>query len=375
MYHPLASRAVSPRPATRRGLLLLAAVLVVHGKPAEELRPMCAELLRRGPIPWAPLHAQGGSHLRFASYTPNRLELEWFQRITRANPRNCTAWEKGGSLWQALAGLPSSTGPVGEHLRSRMHFIDPATRERVSSEIEPLVGSLRHHTLGVRANTSTRAALMSKEHYILPDRTLLRRALGVGGRLLFYDVGASLFSSGAGGDGGASQEWFARKYGKRAGRPYPGFDMIWAWEAIPYAPDKLWSTFPPEVIPRIHYYNVPAQTDPSSPMNPWYTLKATARPGDFVVVKLDVDHQPTELALVRQLLADPELAGLIDDFFWEHHVAGSIVGCPKIWRGGPKGGWARMVFDSTLGALETLAESYAIFMQLRCRGIRAHSWV
>mmetsp|Transcript_19097 Transcript_19097/g.44586 ORF Transcript_19097/g.44586 Transcript_19097/m.44586 type:complete len:152 (+) Transcript_19097:1787-2242(+) len=151
--------------------------------------------------------------------------------------------------------------------------------------------------------------------------------------------------------------------------------MIWAWEAIPYAPDKLWSTFPPEVIPRIHYYNVPAQTDPSSPMNPWYTLKATARPGDFVVVKLDVDHQPTELALVRQLLADPELAGPIDDFSWEHHVAGSIVGCPKLWRVGSTSGWALMAFDSTLGALETLAESYGIFLQLCCRGIRAHSWV
>jgi hypothetical protein len=393
--------------------LLIAAPVVILATIGDRGPGVCDEILRRGPIPWTPPPPPatggelGGSHLRFELYTPSSVELEWFKRIVDANPTTCSAWDEGSSLRQALAASGdrlAGKGPVDEQLHSRLLFGDPVTSKHVVSRIEPLVGSLRHHSLGVRAKTTTRGALMAKTHYVLPDRAHLLRVLKAGGRLLFYDIGASLYSSGAGGDGGASQKWFSQTFGLLARRPPPGFDDIWAWEAHPYAPEKLWGSFPPEIIPHIHYYNVPASTDPNSPFNPWNTLRATARPGDFVVVKLDVvrrvkiikcagfptvlhirhshpvyiinnhqDHQPTELALLRQLLADPMLH--INEFFWEHHVAGSLVACPKIWGGGRGSGWGTMHFNVTPGSLETLADSYAIFMQLRCMGIRAHSWV
>ena len=48
-----------------------------------------------------------------------------------------------------------------------------------------------------------------------------------------------------------------------------------------------------------------------------------------MVVKLDIDNNPLETLLVRQLLADPELVNLVDEFFWEHHVhnRAAVLGC------------------------------------------------
>ena len=92
------------------------------------------------------------------------------------------------------------------------------------------------------------------------------------------------------------------------------------------------------------------------------------------VVKLDIDHQATELALVEQLLHSPT-ESLVDELFWEHHVAGSIVCCPRLWgaRGRDKG-WSAMPFNQS-DERETLHGSYRLFATLRERGIRAHSWV
>ena len=67
---------------------------------------------------------------------------------------------------------------------------------------------------------------------------------------------------------------------------------------------------------------------------------------------------------------------LVDELFWEHHVAGSALCCPKLWRWRePTGlGWARMRFNRS-NVDETLVGSYRLLTRMRELGIRAHSWV
>lgn len=57
--------------------------------------------------------------------------------------------------------------------------------------------------------------------------------------------------------------------------------------------------------------------EPGAPNNPLEVLRRVARPGDFVVFKLDIDTPFVELPLVAQLENDPQLASLVDIFFFE----------------------------------------------------------
>ena len=41
---------------------------------------------------------------------------------------------------------------------------------------------------------------------------------------------------------------------------------------------------------------------------------------DFIVVKMDIDHSPTELPLAQRLLNDTKLHKLVDHFYFEQHV-------------------------------------------------------
>lgn len=44
----------------------------------------------------------------------------------------------------------------------------------------------------------------------------------------------------------------------------------------------------------IHYFNIPCDIEPDSPFNPLNIIKAMYKPGDFVVIKLDIDNEPVE---------------------------------------------------------------------------------
>ena len=316
---------------------------------------------------WAPT-ARGC--VRRLEYHPSPWELHWRTRITKhpdASPtwstwcpvlKNETAlvveWE---ALWKARAAL---NGPHNASAWNRSVFSyhtvvdvceenDGAARRvvRATIPIEPLVSFLRHprHTcfnkVTYKYNRGYLVPLISWEHP--PPR-----------RAFFFDLGASLFSSGT---GGASQDWFLRTYRARG----VAFDRILAWEAKEYPVNFLLSSFPPGVMDVLSYYNMPVSAAANHRFNPWRTLRAIASPHDLVVVKLDVDNSTVENALVAQLLADSTLAGLIDEFYYEHHVLDS----PMFHQG-----WRRQGVPDM-----NLAESYGIFTSLRQMGIRAHSWV
>lgn len=218
--------------------------------------------------------------------------------------------------------------------------------------IEPLVGALRHpkHHCFRKATGDSPGdknyMLASSKGEVVPPLHDARKAF-------FFDLGASLYAEGM---GGASQEWFVETYLKRGVH----FDRILAWEATPHAPLDIYDSVPAAVVSKLTYFNVPADPKPGAKHNPLRILKEITKPDDFVVIKIDIDTSFVETALLRQIMEEPELHALIDELYYEHHVAAS----PLHWTD-----WRESVGDAVLG------DSYRNFTRLREVGIRAHPWV
>ena len=228
--------------------------------------------------------------------------------------------------------------------------IDSCTNVTIRTiPIEPLISMLRHP----RHTCFNKVSYKYARSYLVPliawEATPYPPP-----RSFFLDMGASLFNSGT---GGASQEWFLKIYRERG----VVFDRILAWEAHNMTAQRILDSFPLWVMDRLTYYNMPVETKVNGRYNPWRALRGLATPADLVIVKLDIDNSPIEQALVEQLLADPELAALIDDFYFEHHVRDS----PLLHQG-----WGRQGIPT-----QNLTESYTTFTRLREMGVRAHSWV
>ena len=124
--------------------------------------------------------------------------------------------------------------------------------------------------------------------------------------------------------------------------------------SYPYKPEILWESFPSHIVNVLQYFNVPADTNPIGKMNPLRLLQEVANVDDFVLFKLDVDHQATELTLIKQILNSTRVSSLIDELFWEHHVAGSAMCCPELWKGKKGSGWSSMKFKDKPGHGEYL---------------------
>lgn len=215
--------------------------------------------------------------------------------------------------------------------------------------IEPLVGALRHPAYPCfRRN---RDALLDK-NWIFTTYDFEFAPHGFGFRKYLFDLGASLYDSGA---GGASQHWFIDTYKARGIQ----FDRVLGWEVTKHDDPVIYRGMPPDVVDAMSYFNMPAETAADAKHNPLRTLKAIARREDFVVIKIDIDHSPTELALVQQILAEPEISNLIDELYFEHHVMQSPLNA-CCWGYNNQG---------------DVASSYDLFANLRKLGIRAHSWV
>ena len=303
------------------------------------------------------------------TYYPSHFEYTWRNIVNDVNPVDCLQWEQDGVLGALLLEMANSSS-----------YRDPSKifdgNKRSSREIEPLVSFLRH-PLSLFPGHRDRKTIMNKDYYMLPSIEEISQVRKKGGRLLFFDVGASLYDKGPGGDNGASLRWFVEKFNSYQDLNHKNvpFDRIFAWEATPYKPEILWGSFPSQIVNVLQYFNVPADANPLGKMNPLRLLQEVANVDDFVIFKLDVDHQTTELALIKQILSSTRVSSLIDELFWEHHVAGSAMCCPALWKGKLGSGWSSMKFKVQPGHGETLAESFELFTELRKRGIAAHSWV
>lgn len=224
--------------------------------------------------------------------------------------------------------------------------------------IEPLLGSLRHPLVFCGEPRRKGQYFYSKEYMLLasaytaPHSVPQPQQRGAPQRAYIFDLGASLYTSGA---GGASQKWFVDTLTDR------GFEIdgYYGWEATPHSREDVMRDVPAWLQQRYHYHNLPAPYGVVEPGNPLNIIKQVATQGDYVLLKIDIDDTPLELEFIRQVMSDPQVAALVDELFFEHHV--NFKPMQPDWH--------------TANEIQQLSDSYEIFTRLRQLGIRAHSWV
>ena len=104
-----------------------------------------------------------------------------------------------------------------------------------------------------------------------------------------------------GGGRAPSLPLFYRLYTDRCLEP----DEIYAWEPEPHVtPDEFWGELPATIRAKVHFYQTfvgegtlgdTVQGKKPSTVSFLEILKATCKPEDFVVVKLDIDTPEAEL--------------------------------------------------------------------------------
>jgi hypothetical protein len=219
--------------------------------------------------------------------------------------------------------------------------------------IEPLLPPLRHpinclNTFGKKKN---RLNL----DYLVHDFQSMCHRLKKTSRIVLIDMGASLSFFVDDQERRSMPAIFLMDLFTKFGMP---FDHIYAYEVTPTKPETVFSKVPPEYMSAYHWINVGVSADKESRLNPLYLILNDFHEDDLVIVKLDIDTPEIELALAHQLLENPKLHKLVDHFYFEHHVKLKEL----------LGYWG----SKTNG---TVQESMELFMNLRKKGVAAHSWV
>ena len=122
-----------------------------------------------------------------------------------------------------------------------------------------------------------------------------------------------------------------------------------------------------------------------------------------MVLKVDIDHTPIELSVVKAIAEDPRLTALVDELFFEFHFwfdgldfgwgggAPAVPAAPSvqrriIGRGHGRGLAARTATDArrldetraesdALRLNRTVDDALRLMRKLRERGVRAHFWI
>jgi hypothetical protein len=301
------------------------------------------------------------SGLVYVRYVPSPLELSWNASIAKISkdwfrigcPKVKEDVPKYGK-WFAAAVSTKPAEIVGNEEAMSYHvYRDSCNGDKlIKIPIEPIMGILRHPAaLCMSSPKDSTNDLMRKDWLILPNAEYFLDVARKPSKVIFYDLGASTYKTGV---GGSSQEWFVDEFSKRNME----FDDVFAWEATKHDDAEIFKDMPPSMLHKVRYYNVPVELDPKALHNPIRLLKASARPEDYVVIKLDIDTSWLEVGLIKQLLGDPDAFRLVDELFFEHHTLGNPM--VHFWRG---------------SAQQDITDSYSLFTELRTKGIRAHSWV
>jgi len=206
--------------------------------------------------------------------------------------------------------------------------------------------------------------------YIIPQNACGRRAPI--GRALFYDLGCG-FNAGA-----------TFNVTRAADKVFPGslqlftdlferncitFDRIFAWEYKAYNAAAWWGPLPVEQRAKITFFNMGVPPEPAEGRARGDSfirlLNSTARPEDYVAVKLDIDTPGIEISIIHALLNDAYLASLVDELFFEYHFYEAH------WYPG----WFFTREQLRSGTIPNVDDALELMQRLRRMGIRAHFWV
>lgn len=286
---------------------------------------------------------------KFVRYTPSPYEQFWVQNIASLQVNVCKFSNRQlteVSEWIEHSRQSDTPHDFPTQIFSYFLFENQCTGETLVDYVEPLAGLTRSPLYCLNGDVD----VVSKEYLVVSWNA--SRKLAAHSKAYYFDLGASLYNSGS---GGSSQDWFVEAYERRGIQ----WDGIFAWEVTQHDPVEVWRNIPAHLKPIYHWYNIPTNPEPAHPDNALNYIMRTARPEDFVVLKIDIDNTEVEEALVNQILFSTRLRGLIDEFFFEHHV--NTQPMHHFWH--------------TEGSPRILADTYRIFSTMRSEGIIAHSWV
>jgi hypothetical protein len=172
---------------------------------------------------------------------------------------------------------------------------------------------------------------------------------------ILIDIGASLYGGWNSDSTAVGAAWFVERFK----RHHLAFDWIISYEIEKHDPDEIFKDVPDDVLPHYLYFNQGVVAEPGARWNPWRILKDMSISNqDYVALKLDIDVPDIEGRLIEQLMNDDTLSQRVDEVFFEHHVNVSAM----------RGFWG--VVSQPI----TMKDSYRLFLALRRKGIRMHSW-
>lgn len=175
-------------------------------------------------------------------------------------------------------------------------------------------------------------------------------ALGLMSRVYLFDIGCSYYRSTNGVifDGG---KWLVDQFELRN----IAFDKIFGFEFTVMNSREFWLQIPEHLMATYTLINVGVTSEMYSRFNPLTLLHRMSTAQDYVVLKLDIDTPAIETVLMAQI--EMFYMDLVDELFFEHHV--DTPPMHNYW-GSEEAG--------------NIADSYAMFLRLRNKGVRAHSW-
>jgi hypothetical protein len=272
-----------------------------------------------------------------------REELKGYDRLVRE-------FKPISDLRLQLALDESNRDQVCEQVAMDMEALFPSRQlSKVGSSgfLEPLLPPFRHPEYCYENNHENLMALS----YLVHDFGAMCRKLKRTSRTVLIDMGASLDFHG----GRTSPAVYLTELYRKFGFP---FDHIYAYEVTPKEPASVFQKVPEHLMAAYHWINVGVETDPNSSLNPLKMILENFNEDDFIVIKLDIDTSSIEVPLANQLLTDTKLQGLVDQFYFEHHVM--MRELTANWMGSMKG---------------SVRDSLELFIGLREAGVPAHSWV
>jgi hypothetical protein len=309
---------------------------------------------------------------RFLRYLPSALEVSWGKHVAApGEPLNqrllcrdivsdaffepfaywvSTAAQQNAERPGAQRGLDAQSAALAsrDDVFSRLAFEDPCSGSTWEARVAPLAGMLRDPRgpclfasgefvkRPLLPMLSGGGEMLQVKDTVVVDAAhfgrVRDRLRAHGGRAILMDAGASTYQQGVVAGEWPGTRWLVERFRDQG----INFTDIFCWEVTPHPGSEFFDGMSPELIAATRFYNFPvtAEAGPASPIS---VLKATARPGDFVVFKLDIDHPSTEAPLVEALLSDPEALALIDTFYcawmgWGRHLGGrfALGGCPRL---------------------------------------------
>lgn len=298
-------------------------------------------------------------------YVPSWVEMEWMGNMTTGICARSHSQVAASRHWLKFAqdsvGPNATRPPTSDEALILSSFVTSSNR---SEYIEPLTGIARHPFASVGCHDRSFKSVSKFEirHLVLPNLCGEAVRCSQSQRNLFYDLGCATYAGKVdlqqGSGGGPSIPLFHALFGRNCIH----FNQTWAWEARKYNLDKWWSYVPESLKGKLHFFNQPV-----TPSDFFSTLRSTARPEDYVVLKVDIDTPEVEVPIVRELLIDSELGGLVDELFFEYHFL-----TPE-FRNMPA--WAGQMGAVNASYRSTVVDAMHLMHSLRVHGIRSHFWI